>query len=219
MRSVTIGDCTLYHADCLDLLKDIPDGSVDAVITDPPYGIALKTNYRERGRGCLAECNDYPLIAGDDKPFDPSPFLAYPVVVLFGANYYADKLPPMSSWFVWDKRDGMNSNDQADCELIWCNTGKAARLFHHRWNGMIKASERDQRRVHPTQKPVALMEWIIKQVTKEGDIILDPFMGSGTTLVACAKLGRRGIGIEINEGYFGIACKRVEEGYAQPGLV
>lgn len=207
----------LLLGNCLDELPKLADTKIDAVITDPPYGIALKTNYKSRGRGKLCECNDYPPIFGDDKPFNPLPFLAYKTVVLFGANYYANNLPPSSGWIVWDKRDGMPSNDQADCELIWTNKKGPARIFRHRWNGMIKASERNQRRVHPTQKPVALMKWIIEHYTGPNDTILDPFMGSGTTGVACVELNRNFIGIEINPDYFAIAQRRIAQ--AAPGLV
>jgi site-specific DNA-methyltransferase (adenine-specific) len=205
----------LFLGDCFEVMRGIPDGMIDAVITDPPYGVALKTNYRERGRGRLWQANDYPPIVGDDKPFDPTPFLKYHTVILFGANYFADKLPASMGWIVWDKREGIVINDQADCELIWTNQHRAARIFSHLWNGMLKASERDQRRVHPTQKPVALMQWIIENYTSPGDTILDPFMGSGTTGVACARLNRNFIGIEISEQYFEIAKRRIAEAQAQ----
>ena len=205
----------LQLGNCLELMKYLRGASIDAVITDPPYGISLKTNYKARGRGKLTESNDFPQIVGDSKPFDPTPFLGFEKVVLFGANYYADKLPTRAGWIVWDKRDGIPSNDNADCELIWTNQKRPARVYRHLWNGMLKASERDQRRVHPTQKPVALMEWIIQNYTDEGDTILDPFMGSGSTGVACARLGRSFIGMEIEPMYYDIAKQRIETAHAQ----
>ena len=194
---------------------------VDAVITDPPYGMDLNTDYANRQRTSLAQCNDFRKIVGDDKPFDPVPFLDFKVVALFGANWYADKLPISGAWIVWDKLDGLKSdrdigfNDNSDCELIWTNNGKATRIIKHRWMGAMKGSEQKDRRIHPTQKPVVLMKKIIKHLTEEGDTIFDPFMGSGTTGVACAQLGRKFIGIEIDEEYYKIAEKRIELAYAQ----
>ncbi len=184
------------------------------VITDPPYGIAYKS---PSGRG-LTGRGDYDVIAGDTEPFDPSPWLGFRQVVLFGANHFADKLPPSAKWLIWDKRDGLASNNNSDCEMAWVKVGGSARLITHLWNGMLKASEKDQRRVHPTQKPIAVMEWVIEQATSQGDHILDPFMGSGTTGVAAVKLGRRFTGIEIDEGYFDIARRRIEAALKEPDM-
>lgn len=208
---------TLYHGDCLSYL---PALAFDAIITDPPYGMNLKTDYKARKRGALAECNNFPLIVGDDKPFDPEPFLKFKTVILFGANWYADKLPISGAWLVWDKLNGLTSkrdvgfNDNSDCELAWTNKGKAVRLLRHRWMGMLKDSEQTERRVHPTQKPVALMEQIIKAYTKEGDTVCDPYMGGGSTGIACVRTGRRFIGVEISEEYCAIAKQRIQDAQA-----
>jgi len=213
---------TLYQGDCLDVLPTLAAGSVDAVITDPPYGISLATNYRERKRTALALCNNFRPIAGDDRPFDPTPFLRFRTVVLFGANYFAQHLPPSGAWIVWDKVDGLPSergigfNDNSDCELIWTNVGNAARIIRHRWMGAMKASEQTENRVHPTQKPVELLRQIIRHYTRPCDTILDPFMGSGTTGVACRMEGRNFIGVELDPYYYAIAERRIAN--AQPPL-
>ena len=204
------GGITIYHGDCREIMPDVWFG-VDLLLTDPPYGVNEATNRKERGRAKLAECNDFPAVFGDDKPFDPSHLLVVPRAVLFGGNYFADRLPPTASWIVWDKRDGIPSNDNADCELAWTNLGGPARVFRHLWNGMIKASERGERRVHPTQKPVALMRWIIQRWTTEGQLVLDPYMGSGPVVIAAKESGRRAIGIEIEERYCEIAAKRLQQ--------
>jgi site-specific DNA-methyltransferase (adenine-specific)/modification methylase len=183
---------------------------VDAVITDPPYGKNERTDRKSKGRGHACDAIDFPPVYGDDKPFDPSHLLDYPRIVLWGANYYADRLPPMPSWFVWDKRDNVTSDDNADCELAWSNLGGPARLFRHLWKGMIKASQQTERRVHPTQKPVALMKWCIEQAKPQG-IICDPYMGSGSTVRAAIALGYPVIGIEIEERYCEIAVKRLAQ--------
>ncbi len=198
---------TIYHGDCRELTV-----AADALIADPPYGVAEPTDRKARGRGALAECNDFPAVAGDDEPFDPAPWLGFPVVVLWGANHFADRVPPSSRWLVWDKRDGIPSNDNADCELAWTNIKGPARLYHHMWNGMIKASERDERRVHPTQKPVALMRWVLDLTTKPGDLVFDPFMGSGPIARACAHMGRRYVGCELVEEYCEAAANRLAQG-------
>lgn len=211
---VTIGECTLYHGDCLEILPTLP--KADAVITDPPYGIKYSHGV---GGGKLARStkfDDHPIV-GDDKPFDPLPWVVFEKVVLFGANHYASRLPDSSFWLIWDKRDGVCSNDQADAEMAWVKGKGNARIIRHLWNGMLKASEKGQERVHPTQKPVAVMEWAIKTVNASG-LILDPFMGSGTTGVACVNLGRKFIGIEIEKKYFDIACERIENASKQQRL-
>ena len=201
---------TIYHGDCREILPTI--GPVDLVVADPPYGVSLNTSYKKSQRGVLAGANDYPPVHGDDQAFDPRHLLSYESAVLWGANYYADKLPARGSWLVWDKRDGVGFNDQADAELAWVRgvTGTVPRLFAHRWNGMIKASERDQRRLHPTQKPVALMSWCLGFFPK-ATAVVDPYCGSGPTLRAAKDRGLRAIGIEIEERYCEIAAQRLSQ--------
>ena len=111
-----------------------------------------------------------------------------------------------------------HSNDFADCELAWTNIKGSVRLVRHMWNGMIRASENKYPRVHPTQKPIVVMEWAISQLKKDPETILDPFMGSGTTGVACANLGRKFLGIEIERKYFDIACERIDAACSQSRL-
>jgi site-specific DNA-methyltransferase (adenine-specific)/modification methylase len=206
---------TLYLGDCLDILPAL-DG-VDAVVSDPPYGIGY---VHGDGGGKLARSTQFNRVEviGDDKPFDPAPFLSFPRVVLFGANHFADRLPPSPNWLVWDKRDGVCSNDQADCEMVWTNLKGPARLTRHLWNGMLKASEKGISRVHPTQKPVAVMEWVLALTTERDNLVLDPFMGSGTTGVACVLSGRKFVGVELVPQYFDIACKRIADELKRPRL-
>ncbi len=206
-----MSDFKLYNADCLEVLKTLPDGSVDAVVTDPPYGINAVVGGKCFGTSNAAATNDYRPIIGDDRPFDPSHLLDFPTVVLWGANHYSDKLPSRARWLVWDKRDGCNSNPLADCEMAWTNDTRPARLFHHRWMGMIRASERGKR-LHPSQKPVALFEWALDVMEiPAGATVVDPYAGAGACGVACMNTGRNFIGIEIDKGYHDIAERRIRE--------
>ena len=208
----------VYNADCRDALPGIDPANVGLVLTDPPYGVNERTDRKSKGRGNATEANDFAPVYGDDAPFDPAHLLVFPRAVLFGANYYADKLPTSAAWLIWDKRDGLTTSkrvigfdDNADAELAWTNLRGPARIISHRWKGMLKASEQDEKRLHPTQKPIVLMAQIIEAFSKPGDLILDPYAGSGPTLIAAWLLGRRAIGIEIEEVYCEVIAKRLNK--------
>ena len=207
---VTIGGATLYLGDCLEILPTL--GKVDAVVTDPPYGIGWSTPASSKRPKSGAS------IHGDNHQFDPSPWLRWPCV-LWGGNHFAGRLPDSAGWLVWDKRHNMPSNDQSDCELAFRNFGGSVRVFRKTWNGggSLLAENGPERMIHPAQKPVALLAWCLGFLP-DARTILDPFMGSGTTGVACMQLGRRFIGIEIERRYFDIACERIAAAYAQPRL-
>jgi len=212
---VTIGDCTLYQGDCLEVMPTL--GEVDAVVTDPPYGIG-ETNKKNLSRDHAAECNDYGGFDWDNQPASVEQIDAMRAIsahqIIFGGNYF--NLPPTSCWLVWDKQNG--ASDFADCELAWTNLRKAVRRIVWQWSGFMRKGERGYKyRDHPTQKPVGVMEWCLTHIP-DAQTILDPFMGSGTTGVACAKMGRKFIGIELEPKYFDIACKRIEDAYAQPDM-
>ena len=219
IEPVVIGNAILYYGDCSEIIPHLPP--IAAVVTDPPYGIGFAHGGNDNsgiGKGRYATKFAGQEIIGDDKPFDPIPLLSFPVVILWGANHYADKLPAKSSWLVWDKRAASHhTNDFADCELAWSSSGGVARVFRHHWDGMMKASERNIPREHPTQKPISVMKWSILQTGVSGTI-LDPYMGSGTTGIAAHELGLKFIGIEIDKQYFKIACKRIEQAQKQDSL-
>jgi site-specific DNA-methyltransferase (adenine-specific)/modification methylase len=203
-----IGDAVLYCGDCLEILPTL--GEVDAVVTDPPYGIdwAPRVNHTER-------------IWVDDKAFDPRPFLEIGRQHLFwGANYFCSLLPHSNDWFTWLKRpsEGFEADARtySMAELAWSDFGCKTRVKSHVWDGGRRQGVAENRTFcHPSQKPVEVMEWC---VSFSSGTILDPFMGSGTTGVACANLGRKFIGIEIEPKYFDIACERIEAAYAQGRL-
>jgi site-specific DNA-methyltransferase (adenine-specific) len=209
LKIETIGNATLYLGDCREILPTLPP--FDAILTDPPYGIAY-VPYHDHAV-------DHPPIAGDDTVFLPSHLTDFDCqIILWGANNYASLLP-RGGWLCWDKR----TNEAADkilgspFELAWINDAKRYKIARIMHGGAKNADGEGFKREHPTQKPIRLMEWCIGQL-KGAQTIVDPYMGSGTTGVACANLGRKFVGIEIEPKYFDIACKRIEAAYAQGRL-
>lgn len=197
---------TIYLGDCRDVLPTL--GKVDLTCTDLPYGIGEAAG-KNKSRGLLALPRDYGNKDWDDKPIGDELIElvvdAGRFVCIFGGNYYS--LGPASCWLVWDKENG--ATDFADAELAWTNYGTAVRLKRHMWNGMLRKGK--EPRSHPTQKPVDVMRWAISRCPIVAETILDPFMGSGTTLVAAKQLGRRAIGIEMEERYAEIAATRLSQ--------
>ena len=214
VEPVIIGNATLYLGDCRDILPALP--KVDAVVTDPPYGIGEARN-DNASRSSLAKSRDYGVDSWDDKPIDDKliSFVrsAGRWCIMFGGNYY--ECPPTKCWLVWDKENG--ANDFADCELAWTNLPKAVRRIKYMWHGMLRANG-EQRGDHPTQKPIGVMKWAISHLPEPNETILDPFMGSGTTGVAAVQMGKKFIGIEREPKYFDIACKRIEDAQKQGDL-
>lgn len=196
MEKVTIGGATLYLGDCMDILPTLP--KVDAVITDPPYGIGIAANPVRQ----MHEKLNWDAAAPSKALIDLC-VSASDVAVLWGGNYF--QLPPSQCFFVWDKVQPQDFS-LAMCEQAWTNKKGPAKLY--------RQSVLSYRKDHPTQKPVELMAWCIEQLGMP-QTVLDPFMGSGTTGVACAQMGRNFIGIEREPKYFDIACKRIEQAYAQ----
>jgi DNA modification methylase len=182
---------------------------VDAVVTDPPYGIGEAAG-KNKSRSKLAVSADYGNDSWDNAPVSDE-LMAMVVAAghkacIWGGNYY--NLGPSPSWLVWDKENG--ASDFADCELAWTNYGGAVRMKRHRWNGMLRKGK-EKRLGHPTQKPLAVMVWAIELCPGSPQTILDPFMGSGTTLRAAKDLGRRAIGIELEERYCEMAAQRLSQ--------
>jgi len=199
----------VYCGDCLEVLPTL--GRFDAVVTDPPYGI--KASSKKFINGTSKTKKDY--YADVEWDTAPPPKATLDLIraqseaqILWGGNYF--DLPPARCFLVWDKT--IHGNSYADCEMAWTSLDKVARI---KPLNMVAANM--DGRVHPTQKPLKLMEWCLDQIPN-ARTILDPFMGSGTTGVAAVKLGRRFTGIEIDPGYFDIACRRISAALAQPDL-
>ncbi len=217
MKVERIGDATLYCGDCLEIMPTLE--KVDAVVTDPPYGVKRDKGFG--GFGGFGKPIERRRYEADFWDQSRPPRALFDLMLerscfsfIFGGNYFADMLPPGTHWVVWDKLNTMPTF--GDCELAWTNSDrKSVKKITVEYNGLI-GKEQDRR--HPTQKPVLLLERVLETYSKHSQTIMDPFMGSGTTGVACANLGRKFIGIELEERYFQIACERIEAAYAQGRL-
>jgi site-specific DNA-methyltransferase (adenine-specific) len=209
----------IYCGDCLDLMREMPDKSVDLVLTDPPYGIKADTDAHKssgliKGQKtgfCTAARTCYDYSNWDNSPPTKAYFDEMIRIsenqIFFGGNFF--DLPPSPCWIIWDKE---TNGYFADAELAWTSFNTAVRIFKWRWNGLLQEDmAHKEKRVHPTQKPLPLMMWCLEKYSKPGMTVLDPFLGSGTTAVACKKLGRNYIGIEKEPAYVEIALKRLEK--------
>ena len=193
----------IYHGDCRDILPHLP--KVDLVLTDPPYGM----DYHPGAVHVNAIAFD--AVVGDNHVFDPSFLLNYKRIILWGANFYASRLPDCGGWLGWDKRtiSGLKVRS-SEAEFAWTNCIRSPKLYRHMWSGAFRDGEGRGLHVHPTQKPVELMKWCIELVDV-AESILDPYMGSGSVLVAAKNLGRKAIGIEIELKYVKIAIERLSQ--------
>ena len=204
---------TIYHGDCREVLPAIKyqhfvgSNAVDFMLTDPPYGICYDASHSKYKNGI-----DRGPVWWDNEPFDPLPILSLGLpAIIWGGNCFASRLPESSKWLAWIKtaRDDADIR-QADMELAWTNCLGRSRVFHHLWIGAYRDSESGIQNYHPTQKPLELMAWCLN-LRPEAQRILDPYCGSGTTLRAAKDLGRRAVGIEIEERYCEIAARRLSQ--------
>jgi len=207
-EKVTIGNCTLYHGDCREILPTLPP--CDLILTDPPYGIGADTHAGKAENGWTQYGP-----GGWDKERPPGWMFGLMLekgkaCVIWGGNYFTDLLPPTMRWLVWDK--GQRDFSLADCEFAWSSQQAAARILT-----LSRGEALQDGKEHPTQKPLRLMLWCLDMHPK-AMTVCDPFMGSGTTGVACAMLGKAFTGIERERRYFDIACERIARAQAQGTL-
>ncbi len=205
---------TVICGDCIQVMRGMDDNSVDLVLTDPPYG--KKWARGKHGIGELKSKNELlENVAWDDKIPSAEVFSEIMRVsknqIIFGGNYFTAHLPPSNCWLVWDKLGDLKLGKQipfAHCELAWTSFRRTVKKYTCRSQGFIKDTK--DVRVHPTQKPSEIFTQIIEDFTEKGNLILDPFFGSGTTGVAAVRMGRHFIGIEISPDYCTIAEKRIQ---------
>jgi len=202
------GLVTLYHGDCREILPSL--GRFGLLLSDPPYGMDYQHGARKGG---VKLGMDGESIIGDDTPFDPSHLFGIADrMILWGGNHFASRLPDSRGWLIWDKRDGTPSNDQSDCELAWTDCLATARVFSARWSGGHRTGrEQAEGRVHVNQKPVALMSWCLGRVIPVPARVVDPYAGSGPTLIACKEAGIPAVGIEIVERHCANAAERLSQ--------
>lgn len=221
-EKVVIGGATMYRGDCMEYLRTCRDKSFDLAIVDPPYGIG-ENGDRNASRTKLAAAKDYKSFAGGDlAPPDTEYFRELVRVskhqIVWGANHFIQNLPFGSPcWIVWDKVTG--ASDFADCELAYTSFPTAVRKFKFQWAGMLQGDMKNkEHRIHPTQKPVKLYEWLMTNYAKPGQRVLDTHLGSGSSAIAANSLGMEFVGCELDPDYFRAACARIEEAHAQGQL-
>lgn len=215
-------DFGYYNMDCMDGMKEFSDGYFDLAIVDPPYGIG-ENGDKNHTRGKLAKAKDYKSFIGMDinppnEKYFNELFRVSKNQIIWGANHFISKMPFNSScWIVWDKDNG--NNDFADCELAWTSFSTAVRKIKYRWNGMLQQNmKHKENRIHPTQKPVALYEWLLNSYAKPGDIILDTHVGSASSLIACYRTNHPYVGFELDKHYYNLSKKRLDAEMAQMRL-
>lgn len=195
---------TIIHGDCLEVMKTWPDKCIDLILTDPPYGIGADT-------APVRGIQRYAVLGAEGKGWDasrPSPEVFAEMLrvskhqIIWGGNYFADLLPASMGWLVWDK--GQREFSLADGELAWTSYDKAMRIFTY-----PRATAMKDGKEHPTQKPVDLFAWCLRDRVAGGGLVCDPFLGSGTTALVCEKMGLSYVGIEVERAYVEIAERRV----------
>ena len=218
-----LGEHRIICGDCTDraVVERVMGGEKARYgIQDPPYGISVVGGSKSFGSvggsksfgsvvgSNIVRANKYSPIVDDDKPYDPSYILSIcPDTVLWGANYYSDKLPPKKGWIVWDKKGKDWDDNFSDCELAWTPFDKVTKIYRYLWMGIVQEGNREAR-MHPTQKPAGLYERIITDLFVDGGCIIDFYLGSGTTLIACENLSRKCRSVEISPAYVAVAIQR-----------
>lgn len=196
----------LYHMDCMEAMKDIPDKYFELAIVDPPYGIGRFGNRVELSNRL---CKTAKLNKWDVKPtqeyFDEL-FRISDKQIVWGANNF--NLPNTEYFIIWDKEQTVENF--ASAEYAWTNIKMPAKVFRYSIHKVMSDRKSEQGKIHPTQKPIALYEWLLKNYAKQGDKILDTHVGSASSLIACYNLGFDYMGFELDEDYFKAACKRIE---------
>lgn len=219
-----IPDYGFYNMDCEEGMKLFPDNFFDLAIVDPPYGDKVgKGGYMHNtSSGGVACRHSYHLALWKQKKPTKKYFDELKRVsknqIIWGGNYFADLLETSQGWIVWDKcvAEGVH---YADCELAWTSFDRATRKFVFQWSGMLQGDMKNkEHKIHPTQKPVKLYEWILTNYTNPGDIILDTHVGSGSSLIACYNTNHKYVGFEIDETYYEMAKKRIKEETAQMNI-
>lgn len=213
---------TATNEDNMEMMSRYPDNHFDLAIVDPPYGIGInKMNYTQSTKGGVAKRKDYSSVGDWDKSTPTDEYFKElkrisKNQIIWGGNYF--DLPLTKSWVVWDKRTAAKyNNDFADGELAWSSFAKPLKIFRYLWSGMMQGDMKNkEQRIHPTQKPVKLYEWLLMKYAKEGNKILDTHRGSASLDIACHNLGFELVTCELDKEYFDTANVRFREHIAKP---
>lgn len=220
---ITVKTSTIHNCDCMELMAQYPDNHFDLAIVDPPYGIG-ESGDKNKSRSKLATSQDYKAFAGNDlKAPDSDYFIELKRIsknqIIWGGNHFIENIPSANSscWIVWDKVNG--ATDFADSELAWTTFKTAVRNFRFQWQGMLQGDMKNkEQRIHPTQKPVKLYEWLLTNYAKQGDKILDTHLGSGSHAIACNNLGFELTACELDKDYYEASIERIKREAQQERL-
>lgn len=223
-KTQKIGNATIMNVDCMEYMKTLPDKFFDLAVCDPPYGIGWDGDnlMKYNSEPCLdwktRKPKGYEQKKWDECRPNKDYFLQINRIcdnqVIWGGNYFTDFLTPTGSWIVWDK--GVVMPTLSDGELAWCSINNSVKFIRLLWAGYRKCEETS--RIHPTQKPVKLYEWILTNYAKPGQTIFDSHMGSGSSAIACNNLGFEYVGCELDTDYYEAACKRIAHHASQKRL-
>ena len=207
----------LLNIDCMEYMAGLEDNAFDLAIVDPPYGIGASNTFagekRKSGKG-VAMKTEFKKKDWDLKIPDEQYFIELRRVcenqIIWGANYMKHFLPPSMGWIVWDKNNG--TTEFSDSEVAFTSFNRALRIYRYTWNGMLQGDMKNKEfRIHPTQKPVRLYDWLLRNYAKEGDKILDTHLGSGSSAIAAHYLGFDFVGCELDKHYFEASQKRIDK--------
>jgi site-specific DNA-methyltransferase (adenine-specific) len=224
MTPTVIRNATLYNCDCMELMKTFTDNQFDLAIVDPPYGIDAAETFggekRKSGNGVAMktafEKKNWDSEIPTKEYFDELKRVSKNQII-WGANYMTTYLPPSMGWIVWDKDNG--TTKFSDCELAYSSFDRALRKFKYMWNGMLQENMKNKEiRIHPTQKPVQLYQWILDNYAEQGQSILDTHLGSGSIAIACNDMGFNLTACELDKDYFEAACQRIKRESQQERL-
>ncbi len=211
-------DYGFYNMDCIDGMKHFPDNYFDLAIVDPVYGDVTQGGYMQgKGGEHAAKRRQYHLGLWSQEKTGDDYFKELLRVsknqIVWGGNYFCSNLPESQGWIVWDKE---NTGNFADCELAWTSFNRATRIFRFMWNGMLQADMKNKEyRIHPTQKPVRLYEWLLQNYANKDDVILDTHVGSASSLIACHNTNHKFVGFELDQIYYEKAKARLDAEMAQ----
>lgn len=202
-----LGDIRLYNGDCMDWMQTVPDNYYELAIVDPPYGVGM-TWTKDKDSKFYKHRSSYRNNTCPNEEYFNNLFRISKGIIIFGANYYTNYLPPRNSWIIWDKEIDYNKHKHSECELAWTNFNVPSRIARFAWNGFVTCEKRYGN--HPHEKPVKLYEWLLTNYAKKGDKIFDSHFGSLSIGIACHNLGFKLDACELDSEYYQASLERLK---------